>query len=123
MAPSDCDKYPTCNASICPIDPRWLSAAHLTGEPACTYLLASGKAGAADYHADRPAFAAVLGVVPAVLARHPDIARRVALAAGSGFRGANLRPRRRLATRCSEGNSTEPTSAPCVPIASHHSHR
>jgi hypothetical protein len=121
VTPSDCDKYPACHASVCPLDPRWPSAAHLAGEPICTYLLASGKAGAADYHADRPAFAAVLGVVPAVLAKHPDIARRVALAARSGFRGAHLRTPKRLTTRCSEGNSTEPTSGPDVPTASRNS--
>jgi hypothetical protein len=91
MQPQDCPKFNTCHAPICPLDPRWPSAVHLQGEPVCRYLLASGKAGAADHYRDDPTFKAVLGVLPTVLAQHPDIARRVAVAARSGFKGEHLR--------------------------------
>jgi hypothetical protein len=91
MTPRSCPKYATCNAPVCPLDPCCTKAVHLAGEPVCRYLLASGKAGAAPYYAADPTFTAVLRLMPAVLARHGDIARRVASAAQSGIRGRHLR--------------------------------
>jgi hypothetical protein len=63
---------------------------HLPGERVCLYLVASGKAGAADYYREEPAFAAVLERAAEVLARHSHIRRVVAQAAGKEIRGRNL---------------------------------
>ena len=93
MDPTACPIFQTCEAALCPLDPSRHQAAHLPGEPVCRYLLASGKAGAADYYRDDPAFAACREHGAEVCARHPDIARQVRRAAGSGFRGQHLRGR------------------------------
>ena len=93
MDPTDCPIFATCNAAVCPLDPAWRKAVHLPGEPVCRYLLASGKAGAADHYRDDPAFAACREHLAGVCDRHPDIARQVRRAAGSGFRGQHLRGR------------------------------
>ena len=93
MNPTTCPIFQTCEAAICPLDPLRHQAAHLPGEPVCRYLLACGKAGAADYYRDDPVFAACRGHLAEVCARHPDIARQVRRAAGSGFRGQHLRGR------------------------------
>jgi hypothetical protein len=65
--------------------------AHLANEPVCKFLLATRKAGAAEYHAGNPVFAEVSRAAPEVCARHPDIARAVKEAARYGFKGRNLR--------------------------------
>ena len=93
MDQTACPIFQTCAAAICPLDPSRHRAAHLPGEPVCRYLLASGKAGAADYYGDDPAFAVCREHGAEVCARHPDIARQVRRAAGSGFRGRHLRGR------------------------------
>ena len=93
MNPTDCPIFETCNAAVCPLDPAWRKAVHLPGEPVCRYLLAGGKAGAADHYRDDPAFAAVSPRVGEVSAEHPDIAKKVARAARSGLPGQHLRRR------------------------------
>jgi hypothetical protein len=93
MNPTDCPIFATCNAAVCPLDPAWRKAVHLPGEPVCRYLLAGGKAGAVDHYRDDPAFAAVSPLAGAVSAEHPDIAKKVARAARSGFPGQHLRRR------------------------------
>ena len=93
MDPTTCPIFQTCAAALCPLDLSWHQAAHLKGEPVCRYLLATGKAGAADYYGDDPAFAAAREHLAEVCDRHPDIARQVRRAAGSGFRGQHLRGR------------------------------
>jgi hypothetical protein len=90
LAPRDCKHFDTCGAAVCPLDPAWRRAAHLPGERVCHYLLAGGKAGAAEFYAGDPVFAAVRAEAPAVLARHNDIRRRVAGAARHGIHGRRL---------------------------------
>lgn len=100
MLPSDCDKFQSCNASLCPLDPHWRRTAHLSAEKVCSYLLASGKAGAAQRFADDRVFLACLDVLPEVTAKHPDIRRGVEKAARSGFKADNLQAHRNE-KRCS----------------------
>ncbi len=85
-----CPRYQTCNASVCLLDP--IPTVHLSGEPVCFYLRSSGKEGAAERFKEDPIFAAVLQAAPAVLERHPAIARVVTRAAETGFRSAGRRP-------------------------------
>jgi hypothetical protein len=89
--PEDCRKFPTCNAAICPLDPLWRSAVHLSGEKVCPYLLATGKEGAAEYYAGQWEFEAVREKAAEVCAAHPAISRKVQRAADSGFRGGHLK--------------------------------
>ncbi len=91
MKNTQCRNFDHCNAAVCPLDPSWRKAVHLPGEPMCRYLLASGKAGAAEHYRGEPEFAACCQVCPAACRKHPDIAKRVARAAPTGFRGDNLR--------------------------------
>jgi hypothetical protein len=93
IAPRDCPRFDHCNAPICPLDPAWPRAAHLKDEPTCHYLLASGKAGAAEKYQDDPVFRQVLVELPLVTERHPDIGRQVKRAARYGFAGARRPPK------------------------------
>ena len=44
MKASDCPKFDTCNASLCPLS--WAGEdCHIPGEEVCQYLLGTGKAG------------------------------------------------------------------------------
>jgi hypothetical protein len=91
MDPTLCRHFPTCGACVCPLDAHWPSAVHRPGEPVCRYLLGSGKQGAGAWYAGDPVFAAAVEQLPGILAEHPDIARKVALASRGSFRGQNLR--------------------------------
>jgi hypothetical protein len=93
MVPKDCRRFETCSAVLCPLDPLWGTAAHLPGEQVCPYLLGSGKEGAGEWYGDDPVFLACVAQLPEIAAKHPDIARAVARAAGHPFRGRNLRER------------------------------
>jgi hypothetical protein len=87
--PERCRKFQRCSAAICPLDPSWRSAVHLSGEPICRYLLAAAKEGAAEHYAGQWEFEAVREKAAAVCAAHPAIAREVQRAGGSGIRGAH----------------------------------
>src|SRR5262245_44742912 len=91
MTSKDCPNFNSCNAAVCPLDPRWRSVVHLPGEKVCTYALASGKPGAAEHYADSEAFRHVLPVVQELCDRFPDIGRAVRNASRFGIKGANLR--------------------------------
>ncbi len=43
MNPSDCAKYESCSAPICPLDPDWRKRNHLKGERVCFYLTEYAK--------------------------------------------------------------------------------
>jgi hypothetical protein len=91
QGPRACPKYQSCSAGICPLDPSWRRSHHLAGEPVCKYLLASGKAGAADHYQGDPVFPVAAGLVDEIARQFPSISREVARASRSGFRGAHLR--------------------------------
>ncbi len=91
MLPTDCLRFPSCNAPICPLDPEWRKAVHLKSEPVCPYLLGSGKAGAEGHYRDDPVFTAVRPLIGAICWKHKLISVAVERAAKSPFRGANLR--------------------------------
>jgi hypothetical protein len=92
--PSECPKYHTCSAPICPLDESWRESYHANGERVCQYLLATGKAGAAEHYSDDPVYGVALELLGEIGERFPAVARGVALAARSGLRGANLRGRK-----------------------------
>ena len=114
MLPEQCPKFKTCSAPICPLDERWPEAAHLRGEAICWYLLASGKAGAAEPYAGDPTFAECLLQLDAVCAAHPDIRKKVTKAARCGFRLSNFKGRRPVAVSVvsTGGNAPETTPEP-----------
>jgi hypothetical protein len=91
MIPKDCPKFIICEAAICPLDPVWRSAVHLSGEPICFYLRGSAKDGADEYFEGDLIFPIVKARSAEVCAKHPDIARGLAKAATSGFQGQHLR--------------------------------
>jgi len=90
MRPEDCKRFEKCNAALCPLDPRWRLAVHLPGERVCFYLLASGKAGAAERLGEDKVYLTCLEVLPEVLAKHSNIRVKVEAAARTGFRRSNL---------------------------------
>jgi|SRR5215471_5601252 len=94
LVPEDCPIFQTCNAAICPLDPRWPLAVHRWGEPICRYLRASGKEGAAQHYQNDPVFEACQTRLDEVCAKHPDIARGVARASTSPIKGAAQRGQR-----------------------------
>ena len=85
----ECGRFEQCNASICPVL-DWRRQAHLRGEAVCHHLKNSGKQGTTERFRGDPTFHACVSELPAITARWPDIGRKVAKAARSGFRGANL---------------------------------
>src|SRR5262245_58482969 len=91
IEPNTCPRFDSCNAALCPIDPRWPEAVHLPGEKVCYYLLASGKTGAAERFAEDATFQECLTVLPRIAERHPEIRRTVERAALTGFQGNHLR--------------------------------
>lgn len=103
MKPSDCRKFQSCNASVCPLDTA--PTVHLPGESACMYVLASGKVGAADRYGAEPVFVACVAKLPELAERHPEIARAVEVAAKSGFKSDNLRRRTAIPVHCTGGES------------------
>jgi hypothetical protein len=118
MKPSDCPRFHACNAPVCPLDAAWPRTVHLSGEAVCYYLLATGKAGAAERFADDPVFAGARELAAPIGERFPRIQRDVAYAARFGLRGDHLRRLRRsesgaVPTTCGEGNAsgTAPASS------------
>ena len=71
--------------------PGRLEACHLPGEPACAFLLAIRKQGAAGRFAEEPAFEAAAGRAPELMAAYPRLGWDVARAAGRGFPGSHRR--------------------------------
>lgn len=45
---TDCPKFHTCNANVCPLDRDWRKRSHLSDEKACVYLLESAKTDASS---------------------------------------------------------------------------
>jgi hypothetical protein len=88
MTPTDCPRFQTCSAAICPLAPA--EGYHRNGEPVCHYLLATGKAGADERYGHDPVFHACRTALPVITARFPDIGYRVTAAARTGFRKSNL---------------------------------
>ena len=46
LSPSECPKFQSCSANICPLDPDWQKRIYLKGEPVCFYMLEAQKKGA-----------------------------------------------------------------------------
>jgi hypothetical protein len=90
LSPTDCPKFQSCSAPVCPLDPLWRSAVHFQGEKVCPYLLASHKVGAAERYAGDAVFQVCSDRCDEVTARHAAIRRAVAKAAQSGFKADNL---------------------------------
>jgi hypothetical protein len=107
MQPTDCSRFYDCNAAVCPLDPRWRSAVHLSGEKVCYYLLNSGKVGSEERFKDDPVMAAVRVALPLVCEKRPVIARTVERAARTGFRKPNLPRLKASADETGEGPDPE----------------
>jgi hypothetical protein len=90
MTSTDCPRFFTCSAAVCPLAPDWRNHAHLPGERVCKFLLDTGKAGAAERYSGSSVFAAVAERCAAICRRHSDIARKVRAAASTGFMGGHL---------------------------------
>ena len=43
LRPHNCEKYPSCNANICPLDPDWRKRTYIKGEAICYYMLEAQK--------------------------------------------------------------------------------
>ena len=110
MKPEDFNKFQTCNAAICPLDPYWPAAAHLPGEKVCHYLLATGKAGADERYADDPVFGVVKAVAEAIIAKWSNIRMKVQEASRYGLKKPPSRRPRPAKAPC-----TEITSLPVAP--------
>lgn len=109
LTPTDCPRFSRCSAPICPLDPLRGRAVHLPGEPVCGYLLATGKVGAGEKYAADPVYATCAERLPEIATRWPDIGRRVARSARSGFLGANLSgPVSNAITGCTSGKNPTP---------------
>jgi hypothetical protein len=96
LTPTDCPRFQTCSALICPLDPRWPTAYHRSGERVCHYLLVAAKDGADDRFADDAVYAACRTALPMVAARWPAIGKAVEKAGRTGFRSAPPRPPRKV---------------------------
>ncbi len=74
MKPSECYRYESCNASVCPLEPE--IGHYLRGEPICLLArrLATGRGKDDELHR------AVSAGVGRVGERHPEVARELARA-------------------------------------------
>jgi len=97
MTPSECPRYPACNAPICPLDPQHLRSAHLSGESVCLYLREGVKPGGNDLLALLlPANVAkkVSESLPGIMSTHGAIRRVLEQAKFTGSKirqGQNIR--------------------------------
>lgn len=41
--PTQCPKFNSCNAPVCPIDPDWQKRKHISGDKCCVFLLELAK--------------------------------------------------------------------------------
>ena len=100
MTSSDCPRFHTCNAALCPLgnDPSHRGH-HRGGEPVCYYLRMSGKVGAGERFANDPAFAACQNRLPEITETYPAISKAVAQASKSGFPGGHLTRKQPVGTR------------------------
>lgn len=68
-----CDRYNTCSANICPLDPDWQQRKHLNSERVCLYLLEAQKINAkAVFESGGREYLYLLieEVAPAIIRRH-----------------------------------------------------
>lgn len=116
---TDCPRYESCGAPICPLDPDWRLRTHIDGEAVCAWLLEGSKAGSEArigrfLHED--ALQVITSARPAILARWGRINHACSRAATTGSRiagAARLRGPHK-------GASAEVTARPATyPKASH----
>ena len=96
-----CPRYNVCSAPICPLDRDWRKRVHAPGERVCFYVTEAVKdAAQARFSSGGQGdlYLAVSEALPAIRARHPEIARAVERAKLTGSRidaqqasGARLR--------------------------------
>jgi hypothetical protein len=68
-----CDRFDTCSANICPLDPDWQQRKHLNGERVCFYLIEAQKINAkAVFESCGRGYLYLLmaEVTPAIIYRH-----------------------------------------------------
>ena len=94
--PTDCPKYDSCSANICPLDPDWRLRSHLNGERVCYYLTEAVKRDArANFASVRlgDLYEVVLPRIPEIVSQHRIIGRALLSASKSSSRMMRLLPK------------------------------
>jgi hypothetical protein len=84
-----CPRFDSCNANICPLDPRWPLAQHIQGERVCSLLTELVKVGGqtrVEGIVQPDQFATLVREWPKVEARWTDIRSRLKASAKTGSR-------------------------------------
>lgn len=84
-----CPRFDSCNANICPLDPRWPRAQHIQGERVCSLLTELVKVGGKTRVAgivQPDQFATLVREWPKVETRWTDIRSRLKASAKTGSR-------------------------------------
>lgn len=85
----NCDRFNTCSANVCPLDPEWHKRGHLNGERVCFYLIEAQKANAKaifDTCGRGYLYSLMQELTPAISARHNTIKRALEVAKKTGSR-------------------------------------
>lgn len=86
---SDCPKWESCSAPICPLDPTWEARCHRAGERVCRWLLELAKPDGSAVLASALSVetaSMIAKVSPDIIARQSDIRAKLRYAAGRGSR-------------------------------------
>lgn len=86
---TSCDRFNTCSANICPLDPDWQQRKHLNSERVCLYLLEAQKINAkAVFESGGREYLYLLieEVAPAIISRHYPIKYALQQAKKTGSR-------------------------------------
>jgi|ERR1700754_4298603 len=84
-----CPRFDSCNAPICPLDPKWPTAQHIQGERVCGLLTEVVKVGGQPRVAgvlSAEQFSTLLREWPKVEARWPEVRTRLRASAKTGSR-------------------------------------
>jgi hypothetical protein len=88
---SDCPKYQSCNAPVCPLDPAWTQCLNANDDPTCFYLCESVKDGSQALFQGaglEELYESIHSVTPAIVDRHPRIRKALERAKQTGSRMA-----------------------------------
>jgi len=97
MKMTDCPKFDSCNAPVCPLHDEHTT--HLSGEPICFYLREYVKNGGIDrlwMYMPREMVELIADRLPEITSRHVDIKNRLERAAKSGSKMETFKNLRRV---------------------------
>ncbi len=95
---SDCPKWISCSAPICPLDSEWDKREMMDDERICFYLLESQKSGAELAFHQRDLddlYLAMVSMKPTITAKRGRIRRHLERAEGASLRMSNIPPWRK----------------------------